>query len=376
MKKALSIILAAAMLFSCFAMSSGVFAQSIPELTLENKVKITAPKGGDYENEIKVASFTPAKTGCYVFECLTPYKSGNTADGELPGGAIGINESGEGEATQGFMFFSDVSSLSDEEKKALKDSGWDIEHINILKFTAELTAKKTYYITIYQDGTEDYTSEIIAAEHTHTLKKGQEEKVKVNKDGTSDDVGGIYDTCTDWFCAYLDYTTIYPQLEKTSVKNAVYSGKAVKPAVIIKTAQGKKLSKKYYSVTYKNNKKIGKGKAIIKFRNGYTGTVTKSFKINPKATKIKKAIAGKKQIKATYNKTSNVTGYQIQVASNKKFTKNKKTVTVKGAKKTSATVKKLKAGKKYYVRVRTYKTVKGKKYYSSWTKIKTVMPKK
>ena len=74
------------------------------------------------------------------------------------------------------------------------------------------------------------------------------------------------------------------------------------------------------------------------------------------------------------------TGYQVQVATNKKFKKNKKTVTIKKQKTTKTTVKKLKAKKKYYVRVRTYKTVKinGKsiRIYSGWSKAKTVTTKK
>ena len=73
--------------------------------------------------------------------------------------------------------------------------------------------------------------------------------------------------------------------------------------------------------------------------------------------------------------SSRITGYQIQLATNKKFTKNKKTVIVKGYKKVSKKVKKLKAKKKYYVKICTYKTVSGKKYYSPWSKVKTVRTK-
>ncbi len=73
--------------------------------------------------------------------------------------------------------------------------------------------------------------------------------------------------------------------------------------------------------------------------------------------------------------TKQVTGYQLQLATNKAFTKNKKTVNVKGAKKASSTVKKLKSKKKYYVRIRTYKTVGGKKVYSKWSKVKTAKTK-
>ena len=69
---------------------------------------------------------------------------------------------------------------------------------------------------------------------------------------------------------------------------------------------------------------------------------------------------------------ASVSGYEIQLATDKKFKKNKKTVTIK---KQKTTVKKLKAKKKYYVRVRTYKIVNGKKVYSSWSKIKSVKTK-
>ena len=95
----------------------------------------------------------------------------------------------------------------------------------------------------------------------------------------------------------------------------------------------------------------------------------------PKSAKIKKVKAAKKAIAVEWKKVSGVKGYQIQVATDKKFKKNKKTVTVKKQKTTKVTVKKLKAKKKYYVRIRTYKTVNGKKVYSSWSKVKTVKTK-
>ena len=95
----------------------------------------------------------------------------------------------------------------------------------------------------------------------------------------------------------------------------------------------------------------------------------------PKSAKIKKVKAAKKAIAVEWKKVSGVKGYQIQVATDKKFKKNKKTATVKKQKTTKVTVKKLKAKKKYYVRIRTYKTVNGKKVYSSWSKVKTVKTK-
>lgn len=98
-----------------------------------------------------------------------------------------------------------------------------------------------------------------------------------------------------------------------------------------------------------------------------------------KKASISKLSKGKKAITVKWKKVSTIKGYQIQLATDKKFKKNKKTVTISKQKTTKTTVKKLKAKKKYYVRIRTYKNVKyqGKtiKVYSSWSKVKTVKTK-
>ena len=105
-------------------------------------------------------------------------------------------------------------------------------------------------------------------------------------------------------------------------------------------------------------------------------STTKNTKtVKPKKTSIKKLSKGKKKFTVTWAKVSGVKGYQIQYSSDKKFKKNNKSVTVTKQKTTKATVKKLKSKKKYYVRVRTYKTVNGKKIYSSWSKVKSVKTK-
>lgn len=105
-------------------------------------------------------------------------------------------------------------------------------------------------------------------------------------------------------------------------------------------------------------------------------STTKNTKtVKPKKTSIKKLSKGKKKFTVTWARVSGVKGYQIQYSSDKKFKKNNKSVTVTKQKTTKATVKKLKSKKKYYVRVRTYKTVNGKKIYSSWSKVKSVKTK-
>lgn len=96
---------------------------------------------------------------------------------------------------------------------------------------------------------------------------------------------------------------------------------------------------------------------------------------NNKKVKVASAKAGKKSVKVTWKKVKGIKGYQIQYSTNKKFKKGNKTITVKSAKSTSATIKKLKSKKKYYVRMRTYKVVNGKKVYSAWSKAKSVKVK-
>lgn len=65
----------------------------------------------------------------------------------------------------------------------------------------------------------------------------------------------------------------------------------------------------------------------------------------------------------------------MQYSTSSKF-KSAKTVTVKGYKSTSKTITKLTKNKKYYVRVRTYKTVSKTNYYSGWSGAKAVTIKK
>lgn len=95
----------------------------------------------------------------------------------------------------------------------------------------------------------------------------------------------------------------------------------------------------------------------------------------PNKTSVKKYKAKKGSVELTWSKTKGVKGYEIQLATDKKFKKNKKTVTIKKQKTTKTTVKKLKSKTKYFIRIRTYKTVNGKKVYSAWSKVKSVKTK-
>ena len=100
------------------------------------------------------------------------------------------------------------------------------------------------------------------------------------------------------------------------------------------------------------------------------------FKINPKGTTLKTPTAGSKSFTAKWTKQSTQTsGYQLQYSTSSSFT-NAKTVTITSNNTTSKKITGLTAKKKYYVRVRTYKTVSGKYHCSSWSSAKAVTTKK
>ncbi len=161
-----------------------------------------------------------------------------------------------------------------------------------------------------------------------------------------------------------------------------YTGKALSPSITVKV-NGKKLTKNVdYSVKYSNNKNVGKATVTITGKGNYKDTAKATFKINPKSTSISKLTGSKKAITVKWKKkTTQTTGYQIRYSTSKTKDKNGqlkkgKTVTVSKNKTTTKTIKKMKGGKKYYVQIRTYKTVKGTKYYSTWSKPKAVKTKK
>ncbi len=163
---------------------------------------------------------------------------------------------------------------------------------------------------------------------------------------------------------------------KLKTTKYVYNGKVRTPAVIVKDANGKTVSSKYYTVKYaKGRKKVGRYSVKITFKGKYSGTKKQYFTIVPKTTAISTLTATKKSIKVKWKqRTKQVSGYQIQYATSKSF-KSKKTITIKNYKTTVKSIKKLKRNKKYYFRIRTYKVVNGKKYYSKWSKIKSIKTK-
>ena len=182
-----------------------------------------------------------------------------------------------------------------------------------------------------------------------------------------------------WYAGAYSFQIADPiSITKTSIKlsdsSYIYDGYAKTPDVIV-THNGSTLTNsRSYTVSYSANKSAGIGKVTVTGKGAYGGSVTKTFKIKPGRPSIKAVKGVKKGFKATWAKKAKAeaTGYQVQY-STKKSMKGAKTKTVKG---TAKTIKGLKAGKRYYVRVRAYKTVGKQKVYSSWSAKRAVTTKR
>ena len=161
----------------------------------------------------------------------------------------------------------------------------------------------------------------------------------------------------------------------SGISTKAFTGNNITQSITVK-CNGKTLKNGTdYTVSYSNNKNIGTATVKITGKGSYTGTITKTFKINPAKQEIQKLTAKSKAFFVDWAQKGSATGYEIQYATNSKFTSAKK-VTITNNKTDTKTISKLSGKKKYYVRVRSYTTVKGTKYYGAWSASKSVTTKK
>ena len=161
----------------------------------------------------------------------------------------------------------------------------------------------------------------------------------------------------------------------SDISTKAFTGKNITQTITVKY-NGKTLKKGTdYTVSYSSNKNIGTATVKVAGKGSYTGTITKTFKINPAKQEIQKLTAKSKAFFVDWAQKGSATGYEIQYATNSKFTSAKK-VTITNKKTDKTTISKLSGKKKYYVRVRSYTTVKGTKYYGAWSASKSVTTKK
>lgn len=221
---------------------------------------------------------------------------------------------------------------------------------------------------------------VIQAQQTVPLKP-HSYQTRITK-ATADQDGSMVISCTLCGKILQQNRICRPGTVVLSTERYVYNGRKRMPSVKVQDSEGKLISSKNYTVAYRDNKNAGKAQVMIRFQNQYDGTLKKSFTIVPKSTSISGLTAKSRGFAVKWKKQSTqVTGYEIQYSANSKFF-GKETKITAISKKNAAlkTITKLKAKKKYYVRIRTYKTVKvnGKsvKICSDWSKVKTVTTKK
>lgn len=162
---------------------------------------------------------------------------------------------------------------------------------------------------------------------------------------------------------------------KLTEASCVYNGKVRKPSVKV-TVRGKTIPGANYTVTYKNNKSVGRATVTVKEKGDYKGyTGESTFKITLKKTSLTGvSSAGDGKATCRWNADSQAEGYQISYATNKTF-KNAKTAKVEGGSKKTAEIGKLTPGKTWYFRIRSYKKVGFSNWYSEWSAAKSVKVK-
>lgn len=236
--------------------------------------------------------------------------------------------------------------------------------------------KVTTEATCTTDGVKTYTCSACGATKTEAIKATGHKmgEWKTVTAATTQKEGKKERTCT--VCGYKEIRNI-PKLsvKKGTFKvvpsktDVTYNGKAQKPSVTVYVGS-KKLSSKYYTVSYRNNTAVGIATITITGKGtyqNYSGKAT--FRINLQKTTLSTLKTPRKgQLQAIWKKTYGNTGYQIQYATNSRFTGAKTINTAR----TNYTFKGLKSKGRYYVRIRTYKKVGNRNWYSGWSNIRNI----
>ncbi len=218
----------------------------------------------------------------------------------------------------------------------------------------------------------------------------KESGYKVTKAATYKAKGQKVNTCT--VCKTTlgtQITNIIPLKKATGLKSQALSTTSVKFSwnavagaeaynLYYKTGSGKwkKVNAKNKTTVTVKKLKAGttykfKVEAVTGGNRSESGTVnatTKPAAVNLSRVSSKK----KKEVIVEWKKVAGVTGYEVQTSTAKNFKKNVKTTTIKKQKTVKTIVKKLKSKKKYYARVRAYKTVNNVKVYGAWSKVKNI----
>ncbi len=326
----------------------------------------------------------------------------------LVSGAYGLTEEAEGDSTNKVECDYDSMEKSEAYEAAIVNGS--MEHNGGIFFEADINAKERVKIHayvpagmrfvkwqssvgdgIFDDASSAETTFIMPKEActvTAVLEEEPQECAHSYGDvvtrATLQKDGNIVKKCTK--CGYVAGKETVPAVKtiKLAKEKFVYNGKNQRPSVLVKDRKGKTLKAgvDYTTIYLMECKNVGIYKMTVALKGNYQGNLSVSYTIRPKGLGISKATPNKKGFTVKWKKqTTQTTGYELQYSTVSKFSKkNTKKVLLKNTT-TSKKVTKLKPNKKYYLRIRSYKTVKvnGKNtkiYSGSWSKTKSVKTKK
>ena len=177
---------------------------------------------------------------------------------------------------------------------------------------------------------------------------------------------------------YIAQNIFAPVSVSLSSLKVAYNGYEKYNNITVYDKLGNVIPASEYVVTYEDNILCGKAWVYVNFiGNNYKGELTSCFIIVPAKPTTVSLTAKKNKITFKWNKDTTASGYEIQYSTSKSFSKSKtKSVTITKNSTKSKTFSKLLKKKKYYVRIRAYKTIDGVRQFGSWSKKMSVKTKK
>lgn len=152
-------------------------------------------------------------------------------------------------------------------------------------------------------------------------------------------------------------------------KTMTYTGRQIRPAAASSLRRNKD-----YAVSYGTNINTGEGTVTVSGKGAYSGILTFRFNIVPKRGALTDVSAENGSVSVKWKSDSQCGGYNVDISSSPSFSGAKRyTVGGKGAH--SYRISGLESGKRYFVRVRSYKTINGTACYGSWSPVISVLTK-
>lgn len=198
------------------------------------------------------------------------------------------------------------------------------------------------------------------------------DEIKVSSDEiVSDNAAGFSVLANDSPVKTASVKKSIKNAKVTGVRNKVWTGKTIKQSPVVQLEGHQLKNGTDYKISYSNNKNVGTAKMTIRGRGKYSGSVTKTFSINPKSTAISTIKRNGSKMTVHWKKVSHqVSGYQVAYSGARRWKAklgNATKIEVGNRNATSKTIRIASDCIRYRVWIRSYKKVGNKKYYSEWS---------